>query len=105
MFVRDASWVVIMWAGAGPLIGSPALSSSDTDGRLRSREPDRGGEKRGNVRTLMGNTIVGPILLFLTNLLLADEHPTDMTTVVICAILGVVGRALVPILHLLGMAL
>jgi len=55
------------------------------------REPDRGSKKRGNVRTLIGNTIVGLILLFLTNLFLADDIPIDIITVVVCAILGVLG--------------
>ena len=56
------------------------------------------------MRTLIGNTIVGLILLFLTNLFLADDIPVDVITVVICAILGVLGWALVLILHLLGVA-
>jgi peptidoglycan/xylan/chitin deacetylase (PgdA/CDA1 family) len=72
--------------------------------RLRLREPDRGSKKRGNMRTLIGNTIVGLTLLFLTNLSLADDIPIDIITVVICAILGVLGWALVLILHLLGIA-
>ena len=54
--------------------------------------------------TLIGNTIVGLILLFLTNLFLADDIPINILTVVICAILGVVGWALLLILHLLGIA-
>ena len=56
------------------------------------------------MRTLIGNTIVGLILLFLTNLFLADDIPVDVITVVICAILGVLGWALVLLLHLLGVA-
>ena len=56
------------------------------------------------MRTLIGNTIVGLILLFFTNLFLADDIPVDVITVVICAILGVLGWALVLILHLLGVA-
>ncbi len=56
------------------------------------------------MRTLIGNTIVGLILLFLTNLFLADDIPVDVITVVICAILGVLGWALVLILHLLSVA-
>jgi hypothetical protein len=56
------------------------------------------------MRTLVGNIIVGLILLFLTNLFLADDIPVDVITVVICAILGVLGWALVLILHLLGVA-
>jgi pro-sigmaK processing inhibitor BofA len=56
------------------------------------------------LRTLLANTIVGLILLFLTNLFLADDIPINILTVVICAILGVVGWALLLILHLLGIA-
>ena len=39
------------------------------------------------MRTLIGNTIVGLILLFLTNLFLADDIPINFLTVVICALL------------------
>ena len=56
------------------------------------------------MRTLIANTIVGLILLFLTNLFLAEDIPINILTVVICAILGVVGWALLLILHLLGIA-
>ena len=56
------------------------------------------------MRTLIGNAILGVILLFLTNLLLADDLPINIITVVICAILGVVGWAIILILHLLGLA-
>jgi len=56
------------------------------------------------MRTLIGNAILGVILLFLTNLFLADDLPINVITVVICAILGVVGWAIILILHLLGLA-
>lgn len=56
------------------------------------------------MRTLIGNAILGVILLFLTNLFLADDLPINLITVVICAILGVVGWAIILILHLLGLA-
>ncbi len=56
------------------------------------------------MRTLIANTIVGLILLFLTNLVLADDIPINVITVIICAILGVLGWALVLTLHLLGIA-
>jgi len=56
------------------------------------------------MRTIIGNTIAGLILLFLTNLFLAEDIPIDVITVVICAILGVMGWALVLTLHLLGIA-
>ena len=53
---------------------------------------------------LIANTIVGLILLFLTNLFLSDEVPLNLLTVVICAIGGVVGWLVIVILHLLGVA-
>jgi pro-sigmaK processing inhibitor BofA len=56
------------------------------------------------LRVLIGNTIVGLILLFLSNLFLEDDIPINILTVVICAILGVVGWALLLILQLLGIA-
>jgi hypothetical protein len=56
------------------------------------------------LRVLIGNTIVGLILLFLSNLFLEDDIPINILTVVICAILGVVGWVLLLILHLLGIA-
>ena len=56
------------------------------------------------MRTLVVNTILGVILLFLTNLFLAEDIPINIITVVICAILGVVGWAIILILHVLGLA-
>jgi len=56
------------------------------------------------LRALIGNSIIGLILLFLTNLFLADDIPINILTVLICAILGVVGWVLLLILHLLGIA-
>ena len=53
---------------------------------------------------LVINAILGVILLFLTNLFLAEDIPIDVITVVICAILGVMGWALVLTLHLPGIA-
>ncbi len=53
---------------------------------------------------LIANAILGVILLFLTNLVLADDIPINIITVIICAILGVLGWALLLILHLLGIA-
>jgi SigmaK-factor processing regulatory protein BofA len=53
---------------------------------------------------LIANTIVGLILLFLTNLFLSDEVPLNLLTIVICAIGGVVGWLVIVILHLLGIA-
>jgi len=56
------------------------------------------------LRALIGNSIVGLILLFLTNLFLENDIPINILTVLICAILGVVGWVLLLILHLLGIA-
>ena len=56
------------------------------------------------MRTLVVITILGVILLFLTNLFLVEDIPINIITVVICAILGVVGWAIILILHLLGLA-
>ena len=53
---------------------------------------------------LIINAILGLILLFLTNLMLADDIPINIITVVICAIFGVLGWAVILILHLLGLA-
>lgn len=56
------------------------------------------------MRTLIVNAIVGVILLFLTNMVLADDIPINIVTVLICAIAGVLGWVAVLILHLLGIA-
>ena len=56
------------------------------------------------LRALIGNSIVGLILLYLTNLFLENDIPINILTVLICAILGVVGWVLLLILHLLGIA-
>ena len=53
---------------------------------------------------LITNTIVGLILLFLTNLFLTDEVPLNLLTLVICAIGGVVGWLVIVVLHVLGVA-
>jgi hypothetical protein len=53
---------------------------------------------------LIINAILGIILLFLTNVFLADDIPINIITVVICAIFGVLGWAVILILHLLGLA-
>ncbi len=50
------------------------------------------------------NTILGLILLFLTNLLIEPDIPINVVTVLIVAIFGVVGWAVVLVLHLLGVA-
>ena len=53
---------------------------------------------------LIVNAILGVILLFLTNLVLADDIPINIITVLICAIGGVIGWIVILILHLLGVA-
>ncbi len=53
---------------------------------------------------LIINAILGVILLFLTNLVLADDIPINVITVLICAIAGVIGWVVVLLLHLLGVA-
>ncbi len=40
---------------------------------------------------LIVNGILGVVLLFLTNLILADDIPINLRTVLVCAIGGVVG--------------
>jgi hypothetical protein len=56
------------------------------------------------MRTLIINTILGVVLLFLTNLVLADDIPINLLTVIICAIGGIIGWLVILILHLLGVA-
>ena len=56
------------------------------------------------MRTLIINTILGVVLLFLTNLVLAEDIPINLLTVIICAIGGVIGWLVILILHLLGVA-
>ncbi len=56
------------------------------------------------ISRLIVNTVVGLILLFVTNLFLSDEVPLNLLTIVICAIGGVVGWVLIVLLHLLGVA-
>jgi len=54
------------------------------------------------MRRLIINAILGVILLFLTNLVLAEDIPINLLTVIICAIGGVIGWLVILILHLLG---
>ncbi len=53
---------------------------------------------------LVGNAILGVILLFLTNLVLHNDIPIYWLSVLVCAIGGVGGWLLVLVLHLLGVA-
>ena len=61
----------------------------------------RGGRYLGQ---LIINGIIGVVLLFLTNLVLADDIPINVLTVLICAIGGVIGWLIILVLHLLGVA-
>ncbi len=61
----------------------------------------RGGRYLGR---LIVNGIIGVVLLFLTNLVLADDIPINLLTVLICAIGGVIGWLIILVLHLLGVA-
>jgi hypothetical protein len=61
----------------------------------------RGGRYLGQ---LIINGIIGVVLLFLTNLVLADDIPINVLTVLICAIGGVIGWLIILVLHLLGIA-
>ena len=61
----------------------------------------RGGRYLGH---LIVNGIVGVILLWLTNLVLSDEIPINLLTILICAIGGVIGWLIILVLHLLGVA-
>jgi hypothetical protein len=61
----------------------------------------RGGRYLGQ---LIVNGIIGVVLLFLTNLVLADDIPINVITVLICAIGGVIGWLIILVLHLLGVA-
>jgi hypothetical protein len=53
---------------------------------------------------LIVNGIVGVVLIFLTNLFLADDIPINLFTIAISAIGGVVGWLIILALHLLGIA-
>jgi hypothetical protein len=61
----------------------------------------RGGRYLGQ---LIVNGIIGVILLFLTNFVLAEDIPINLLTVLICAIGGVIGWLIILVLHLLGVA-
>jgi hypothetical protein len=61
----------------------------------------RGGRFLGH---LIVNGIVGVVLLLLTNLVLADDIPINLLTILICAIGGVLGWLIILVLHLLGVA-
>jgi hypothetical protein len=50
------------------------------------------------------NTIIGVVLIFLTNLFLSPPIPINILTILISAIGGVIGWLFILILHLLGVA-
>ena len=56
------------------------------------------------MQRLIINTVLGLLLLFLTNLIIEPDIPINIITVLVVAILGVLGWVLVLILHLLGVA-
>ena len=70
--------------------GSSSLASADA--------------RRALPGQLIVNGIIGLVLLFLTNLLLADDIPINVLTILICAIGGVVGWLIILVLHILGVA-
>ena len=53
---------------------------------------------------LLINTIVGVVLLFVTNQVLMLPIPINLFTILICAVGGVVGWLFVLILHALGIS-
>lgn len=63
-----------------------------------------GRRSAGSLSGLIVNGILGIVLLFLTNLFLADDIPINILTVAICAIGGVVGWLVILVLHVLGIA-
>jgi hypothetical protein len=56
------------------------------------------------LQRLIVNAVLGLLLLFLTNLIIEPDIPINLITVLIVAILGVLGWVIVLILHLLGVA-
>ncbi len=62
------------------------------------------GRGAGSMSGLIINGIIGVVLLFLTNLVLVNDIPINILTVLICAIGGVFGWLIILILHLLGIA-
>ena len=62
------------------------------------------GRRSGSLSGLVVNGIVGLVLLFVTNLFLADDLPINLLTLIICALGGVAGWLIVLVLHVLGVA-
>jgi hypothetical protein len=53
---------------------------------------------------LLINTIIGLVLIFLTNLFLSPPIPINLLTILLSAIGGVIGWLFILVLHLLGVA-
>jgi hypothetical protein len=53
---------------------------------------------------LLINTIIGLVLIFLTNLFLSPPIPINLLTILISAIGGMIGWLIILVLHLLGVA-
>lgn len=62
------------------------------------------GRGPGSLSGLIVNGIVGLVLLFVTNLFLADDLPINLLTLIICALGGVAGWLIILVLHVLGIA-
>jgi len=85
--------------------GRAAFYGADSTRRRRGiGGPDPVGAASGFLVGAYLNAIVGVVLLFLTNIVLADDLPINLLTIVICAIGGVVGWLIILALHILGIA-
>lgn len=62
------------------------------------------GEIVSSLPGLIVNGIVGVVLIFLTNIFLADDLPINLLTILISAIGGVVGWLIILVFHFLGIA-
>ena len=62
------------------------------------------GEILSSLPSLIVNGIVGVVLIFLTNIFLADDLPINLLTILISVIGGVAGWLIILVLHLLGIA-
>lgn len=62
------------------------------------------GRGPGSLSGLIVNGVVGLVLLFVTNLFLADDLPINLLTLLICALGGVAGWLIILVLHILGIA-
>lgn len=62
------------------------------------------GEIVSSLPSLIVNGIVGVVLIFLTNIFLADDLPINLLTILISAIGGVVGWLIILVFHFLGIA-